>query len=109
MKAGRVSHRFRLKNEGTKEVTVKKIYTSCMCTSAVFQKDGKRFGPFGMLGHGIIPSINQQVQPGEEVQVDVIFDPAAYGPAGVGYAERIVYLETSAGTQELMVRVMVKP
>lgn len=111
MKDGNVRHSFAVKNEGSKEVTIKKIYTSCMCTTAILHKEGKKFGPFGMQGHGIIPSINQKLQPGEEVRVEVIFNPAAHGPAGVGKIERVVYLENDASPQpfELNIAATVTP
>ncbi|OHA64770.1 MAG: hypothetical protein A2667_00730 [Candidatus Wildermuthbacteria bacterium RIFCSPHIGHO2_01_FULL_47_27] len=109
MATGKVNHSFRLKNDGSSSLVVDKVYTSCMCTTAIFRKNGKPFGPFGMQGHGYIPSIKQTVEPGETVEVEVVFDPAAHGPAGVGYIERVAYLETSAGTQQLGINATVTP
>lgn len=105
MKDGKVTHRFTVKNKGTGEVTINKLYTSCMCTNAVLYRSGKKFGPFGMPGHGMIPSINQRLRPGEEVQVEVIFDPAAHGPAGVGRVERVVYLDNDASPRPFELRI----
>ena len=97
MAAGKVSHSFSIRNEGNAPVTIKKIYTSCMCTSADLILKGKRFGPFGMVGHGFVPSINKILDAGEEASVEVTFDPAAHGPAGVGPIQREVTIENSAG------------
>ena len=94
MAAGKVSHTFKVKNEGADPVVVTKMFTSCMCTSAsITTKEGK-MGPFGMPGHGFIPEINRVIAPGEEAAVEVVFDPAAHGPAGVGRIERVVTLES---------------
>ena len=105
MVAGTVSRIFTLRNTGTGALTIKKIYTSCMCTTAVLRLGGaasssgelKQFGPFGMPGHGAIPSVNQQINPNETATIEVIFDPAAHGPAGVGRIERVVTIENDAG------------
>jgi len=104
MAAGKVTHIFAVKNTGAKPVLIKKLYTSCMCTEATLLKKDpqtssgeKRFGPFGMPGHGFSPSINETLTSGEEVRVEVLFDPAAHGPAGIGKIERIVYLENDSG------------
>lgn len=97
MAAGKVSHQFTVRNSGVGVVTINKIYTSCMCTSAKLITEKGSFGPFGMVGHGFIPSINRPLLPGEEAKVDVVFDPAAHGPAGVGKIERMVTIENDAG------------
>ncbi|KKW31280.1 MAG: hypothetical protein UY75_C0011G0005 [Parcubacteria group bacterium GW2011_GWC2_52_8c] len=104
MAGGRVSYRYRIKNSGNSAAAIKKIYTSCMCTEAVFE-DGKiTKGPFGMPGHGLsIPAANVTMEPGSEAEIIVTFDPAAHGPAGVGKIIREIYLEEGAG-QPLILR-----
>jgi hypothetical protein len=67
-----------------------------MCTTALLVKGVKQFGPFGMPGHAPIPAIDQTLAPGERAYVEVVFDPAAHGPAGVGLIERVVTIENSA-------------
>lgn len=57
----------------------------------------KKFGPFGMPGHGFVPKVNDAVNSGEEVSVEVVFDPAAHGSAGVGRIDRVVFVETESG------------
>ena len=96
MAAGKVTHRYRIANGSADPVVIRKIYTSCMCTTATLMKGVQQFGPFGMPGHGPIPAINQTLAPGERAYVEVVFDPAAHGPAGVGPIERVVTLENSA-------------
>ncbi len=118
MAAGLVTHRFVVKNTGVDPVNISKMYTSCMCTTSVLQKGDpstgsgqvKRFGPYGMPGHGFIPKMNATVDSGEEVSVDVTFDPAAHGPAGIGVIQRVVILENNAGDNiELQISANVKP
>ena len=98
MAAGKVSHAFKIKNSNAETVTLAKIYTSCMCTIANLLKSGRNLGSFGMPGHGAVPKINVLFQPGEEADIEAIFDPAAHGPAGIGKIERSIYAESKSGT-----------
>src|SRR3989344_742996 len=93
MAKGKVSYDFKVKNTTAEKVEIKKMYTSCMCTEALFIKGDSQKGPFGMPGHGYVPPVNEPLEPGEEAIVRAIFDPAAHGPAGVGLIQRAVYLE----------------
>ncbi|HEY9584927.1 MAG TPA: DUF1573 domain-containing protein [Candidatus Paceibacterota bacterium] len=92
MAAGVVVHEFKVKNIGTTEAVISQIYTSCMCTEATFKKGDTKLGPFGMPGHGFVPKIKGAIDVGEEAIIEVAFDPAAHGPAGVGPVDRVVYL-----------------
>ncbi len=109
MAKGKVIHEYQIKNDSAQDLMIKKIYTSCMCTEASLKKGEKTFGPFGMPGHALVPSVNQTLKPGEEAIIETIFDPAAHGPAGVGKIERIVTLETSQGASELAFSAEVTP
>lgn len=102
MAAGKVMRQFKVNNTGNKPVNIEKMYTSCMCTSALLIIGEKRFGPVGMPGHTAIPYLNQIMGAGESVIVEVTFDPAAHGPAGVGHIERTVTLENNAGQPVLL-------
>jgi len=97
MAAGKVTHSYRLRNSGTEPVIIRKMYTSCMCTTAALVKAGRKSDAFGMPGHSPIPTINAPMNPGEEAMIEVVFDPAAHGPAGIGPIERVVTIENSAG------------
>jgi hypothetical protein len=110
MAAGKVSHSFKVKNSSSQPVKIGKLYTSCMCTEASFVKGNLRKGPFGMPGHGFIPKLNETIAPGEEITLEVIFDPAAHGPAGLGRVERRIYLEQEGGQPlELSIKALVAP
>jgi len=110
MADGKVRKEFTIRNADSASLTVKQLYTSCMCTSATLLHRGSRIGPFGMVGHGFIPTISRELAPGETAQVEVEFDPNAHGPAGVGYIERIVTVATKEGAVlELNISVNVIP
>ena len=98
MKNGTVTREFVVTNTGNGSVTVERISTSCMCTSAALRIGEERFGPFGMQGHGFIPRINAPLAPGQEATLLVTFDPAAHGPAGVGPIQRTVTVENDGGS-----------
>ena len=93
MANGKVNRLFQIKNTSLEPVLLDKLYTSCMCTSALFDAQGKKSGPFGMPGHGLVPKLNRTLNPGEEATIEVVFDPNAHGPAGVGPFERQIYLD----------------
>lgn len=96
MAAGNVSRSFKIKNSGAGPVTIKKIYTSCMCTTAILNKGGNKSGPFGMPGHGSATRLKETIGPGEEAEIEVVFDPAAHGPEGTGLIKRVVYVESDS-------------
>lgn len=97
MAAGKVSHRFWFRNDSAAPVLVKRIYTSCMCTTATLVKSVRVVGSYGMPGHGPLPDVNESFAPREAAYLDVVFDPAAHGPAGLGRTERVVSVESDAG------------
>ena len=97
MRAGNVSHRFWFRNEGLDPATIHRVYTSCMCTTATLVKGMRTIGSYGMPGHGPLPVVDQTLEPKEVAYVDVVFDPAAHGPAGLGRTERTVTIETRSG------------
>ncbi len=110
MAAGKVKKVFTVKNTAAESITISKLYTSCMCTTASLQTAGGSFGPFGMPGHGFIPGIKATIAPGETAQVEVVFDPAAHGPAGVGRIDRLISLESpGAAPLQLAVSATVTP
>ncbi len=97
MARGKVNREFSFVNAGNVPARISQIYTSCMCTTAVLDLDGKKFGPFGMPGHGFSAPIKAEIGANEAAKLKVVFDPAAHGPAGVGPIERVVYVGTSDG------------
>ena len=110
MAHGKVTHRHPISNVGTEPLVIRKMYTSCMCTTAALVKNGKTSDAYGMPGHAPIPTINVPINPREEAFIEVVFDPAAHGPAGVGPIERVVTVENSAGQPlELAFSALVSP
>ena len=110
MDAGNVNHTFRMTNRGTVPVTITKMFTSCMCTRATLKTADGTVGPYGMPGHGSIPRIDKIILPGETADINVVFDPAAHGPAGIGPIQRAVILENDAGRSiEVTFKALVTP
>ncbi|TRZ52891.1 DUF1573 domain-containing protein [bacterium] len=97
MKNGKVSSLFKITNPTDTDVFLKSITTSCMCTSAYLLGGGEKKGPFGMVGMGYVPPADEIIKPGESREIEVIFDPNAHGPAGVGAIARVVTLEEEGG------------
>ena len=111
MAKGVVTKKFMVVNNDDKTATVTKLFTSCMCTKAKLSVGGQNWGPFSMPGHGgSIPKIAAEVPAGETAELEVTFDPAAHGPAGVGQIERTITVEQN-GQQPLTFgfRAMVTP
>ncbi|MBI5733442.1 MAG: DUF1573 domain-containing protein [Candidatus Kerfeldbacteria bacterium] len=98
MAQGQVTKIFKTNNSTSSAITISKLYTSCMCTVATLVNKGRRVGPFGMEGHGgPIPTINEELLAGETAEIEVMFDPTAHGPAGVGSITRNILIETTDG------------
>ena len=111
---GKISMDFEVKNNGDEPVIVKRMYTSCMCTTATLTSEGKTSLSVGMAGggHGGGGSdlIYKRIQPGETAIVNVIFDPNAHGPAGIGVIDRIISLTDANGaTLDLEIKANVIP
>jgi len=104
IKGGMVTKDYEVKNTTDKVLKLKKITTSCMCTTASFQIGNEQSRFFGMeMAGDKNPPVNIEVGPGQAGRVQVRFDPAAHGPQGTGPFDRIVWLTFSdpAGVTEL--------
>ena len=101
MKNGNVSKVFKVTNSGSQDINLESVITSCMCTTAyILKEDGSKSRPFGMPGHGgAVPKANEVIQAGESRNIEVVYNPNAHGPAGVGRIDRYVYLEDGNGNK----------
>ncbi len=72
-----VDFTFKVKNSGDEILEIKRLATSCGCTTAKINKD--------------------KINPGEEADVLVTYDTAAMGngPHGKGQQERIIYIKSN--------------
>lgn len=103
MARGKVTKLYRIKNPTDSAVTIERISTSCMCTKATLIRGDKKEGPFSMPGHGgYAPIISQELAPGEEAEIEAVFDPAAHGPAGVGPVDRKVFVDSDDGRRLIL-------
>lgn len=92
MNGGKINKTFMIKNEGTDTLKLTKIKTSCHCTQAVVKIQEAVSPSFGMNS---VSSWIGEVVPGGEAQLEVIFDPAYHGEAGLGPVTRLVAVETN--------------
>jgi hypothetical protein len=110
MKDGKVSHRFKVTNPTDKELTAEYLSTSCMCTTAYIVDDKAQIGPFGMEGMGSRGKARMLFKPAETREIEVVFDPNAHGPAGVGPLQRFVTLtDATGGRLQLEIKGVVRP
>jgi len=110
MKRGNVRQMFTVTNDGDMPITIRKVTTSCMCTEAFIVQDDIRKGPFGMPGHSSVPLVNETVPAKGTLGMEVVYDPAAHGPAGIGRIERAVFIEDENGAvQTLQISATVTP
>lgn len=110
MANGKVNHIFTVTNPTDKNINVKTVSTSCMCTSAYLESPSGEKGPFRMQGMGYLSPANEIIKAGESRDVKVVYDPNAHGPAGVGSIDRLIYLaDESGGVLQLEIKAVVTP
>lgn len=110
MKDGLVTKSFKIVNTQDAKLKLAQAYTSCMCTTAKIVINQSEFGPFGMQGHGVMKMLNQTLDPGQEAELLVTFDPNAHGPSGIGVIERTVTLQSDQGeTVSVNIKATVTP
>ena len=96
IEGGDVDQGFHFKNDSDGDLVLNGADTSCMCTTAYFElPDGSISPNFGMHGN---PEWEYVVKPGEEFELEVIFDPMAHGPNAVGPIQRSVRIFSSDET-----------
>lgn len=111
MRNGLVDKVFKVSNPTKEDILLESVVTSCMCTTAYLETSTGEKGPFGMVGHGRgVPKADQVIKAGETMDIKVVYDPNAHGPAGVGRIDRFVYLTDSAGGKlTLEIKALVTP
>jgi len=94
-------HTFTVKNEGSGDLDITSMNTSCMCTTVTLDVDGQKSPVFGMPGHsgGGIGSAfwSQKIKPGQTGAIEVVFDPLAHGPEEVGRIKREINIYSNNG------------
>lgn len=102
---GIVSKSFEVTNTSDKTIKLRKITTSCMCTTAKFAANGKETKFYGMEMNGDLnPLIDVDLPAGSSGAVVYNFDPAAHGPQGMGSFQRTVTLFFDSGYKEFNFR-----
>ena len=96
MRDGLKTLTYTVKNTGSGLLTLTDMETSCMCTTAVLEVEGKTSPKFGMRAHGGNPrGWSQALQAGESGMLSVVFDPNAHGPSGVGDISRTITIRSN--------------
>lgn len=84
---------FEVKNTGSDDLKINKIWTSCMCTVATLKVEGKESEEFTMQASELSsPIIISQGQLG---QLKMVFNQNFHGPSGVGHLTRSVYISSN--------------
>ncbi len=89
---GDVKQSFVIENIGEGPLQLYNIKTSCMCTTAYLSLDDQKSPVFGMHDKS---SYIMTVPPGKSAKLNVVFNPAYHGPAGLGQITRMVTIETN--------------
>ena len=94
----KTSHTFSFSNVGGGDLTVKRIWTSCGCTSAKLVLNGVESPEFGMPGHGgYTGPWEAKLRPGETASLIVYYDAPSMPDLYVG--ERYVYVDSDDPAQ----------
>lgn len=111
MKNGNVTKDFTITNPTDKDILLSSVSTSCMCTNAfIINPNGTKKGPFGMSGMGYIPPANETIKAGGSSTIQVVYDPNAHGPAGVGFIDRYITLVDENGNDiQIEIKATVTP
>lgn len=92
MTQGLIKKNYEVKNAGSGPLKVTSIVTSCHCTSAVLRMGDKTSPSFGMEN---MPFWSEEIPAGQTAQLEVIFDPAYHGDAGMGPVTRGIYISSN--------------
>lgn len=93
---GLVKKQIKITNEGESNLKISKIITSCMCTTASLEVDGKKSPAFGMPGHSSGSLFwSAEIKPRQSGVLEIVYDPAAHGPAGLGPFTRVVTISSN--------------
>lgn len=110
MANGKVDHMFQITNPTSEDITINNLQTSCMCTAAYIVNGSSKVGPYGMPGMGGMTAADSVIPAHGTQAIDVVFDPAAHGPAGIGDIDRTIdATQKNGGTLQLEIKAVVTP
>ncbi len=90
-----VKKTFEIQNLGQGDLKITDISTSCMCTTARLKVGDKTSPEFGMAGMDNASTFwSQKIAPGEKGYLEVTFDQALHGEAGLGDIIRAIYIQS---------------
>jgi hypothetical protein len=100
---GKVQTTFTLRNQGETALTIRRLWTSCPCTTATLVVAQRKSPEFHMLDSH--PDWSETLNSGEEATLLVSFDPNYHGPGGVGLQQKLIRI-TSGGLQNPLAQLM---
>ncbi len=105
-RGGVVKTEMTIKNEGDSNLVISDMETSCGCTTATVEKDGREGPVFGMRGH-LPPPVgwSEILRPGESASLNIYYDPLVH-PELRGAVTRLVALysnDPSAPAKEVKI------
>lgn len=92
MTDGLVKKSYEVKNSGSGPLKISGILTSCHCTTAVLRVGDKASPSFGMTP---VSFWSEEIPAGQTAQLEVTFDPAFHGDAGMGPVTRGIYISSN--------------
>lgn len=79
VRRGTVNTTLTLRNTGKRDLIIKGLSTSCMCTSATIVVDGVEGPVFGMKGHGTNPTgWSATIPQGGQAQLRIYYNPTVH-------------------------------
>lgn len=90
MADGLASAEIEVRNEGTADLVITGLSTSCMCTTAALETDDGMGPTFGSSEGEETVDWPATLAPGESATLTMTFDPNAHGPEAVGQFTRVV-------------------
>ena len=89
---GKVAKTFQIQNNGSEDLALTNVATSCMCTTAQLSIGDESSPIYGMHTNS---TYMLKIPSGETADLRVVFDPAYHGPTGTGSITRQVKVATN--------------
>ncbi len=78
VRGGVVNTIMTIKNEGSSDLVINDMDSSCGCTTATITKDGVEGPIFGMKMHGNPTGWSETLKPGETAQLNIYYNPMVH-------------------------------
>jgi len=99
---GIMSTEFTITNDGSDDLIITAMDTSCMCTTAQIITDDATGPVYGMSTHGN-PTGESVIEPGTSATLKLFYDPNVHGDLR-GPVTRMVNIMSNAGTKQIRIK-----